>query len=102
MRSRSLENALTALARWSALLGGLVLLALIVLSVVSITGRALVPFGLAPIPGDFELVERGTAFARGEKCGALGRVSYVAAADCSCSIVARANPPKPPPSRASA
>ncbi len=45
------------------MLGGLVLIALIVLSVLSISGRALVPIGLTPIPGDFELVEAGTAFA---------------------------------------
>ncbi len=56
------EWTLTVLARLSAMLGGLVLLALIILSVLSITGRALVPVGLGPIPGDFELVEAGTAF----------------------------------------
>lgn len=51
------------LARTMALAGGLVLTILIVLTVVSVTGRALVFAGLAPIPGDFELVEAGTAFA---------------------------------------
>lgn len=57
-----IEWTLTVLARLSAMLGGLVLLALIILSVLSITGRALVPVGLGPIPGDFELVQAGTAF----------------------------------------
>ena len=57
-----IEWILTVLARFSAMLGGLVLLALIILSVLSITGRALVPIGFGPIPGDFELVQAGTAF----------------------------------------
>ena len=51
------------LAITSALLGGLVLAALIVLTCFSITGRAFVFAGLGPIPGDFELVEVGIAFA---------------------------------------
>jgi TRAP-type C4-dicarboxylate transport system permease small subunit len=46
-----------------AWLGGIVLSLLALLSVVSITGRALSGFGLAPVPGDFELVEAGTALA---------------------------------------
>ncbi|WP_436637187.1 TRAP transporter small permease [Microbaculum sp. FT89] len=53
-----------------ALLGGLLLLALVVMTVVSITGRALVgvfdffPFDrLGPVPGDFELVSAGCAVA---------------------------------------
>ena len=45
------------------MLGGVVLLALIIMSVLSISGRALVPIGLSPIPGDFELVETGSVFA---------------------------------------
>lgn len=59
----AVERILTMLARGSALLGGFVLVALILLSVLSIGGRALVPLGFTPIPGDFELVETGTAFA---------------------------------------
>lgn len=46
-----------------ALLGGLVLILLTLLTVASVSGRALIPFGLGPIPGDFELVEAGVAFA---------------------------------------
>lgn len=51
------------LSRWSAVLGGLILTAVMVMIVVSISGRALVFAGLGPIPGDFELVEVGTAVA---------------------------------------
>lgn len=51
------------LARALALAGGAVLVVITVLTVVSITGRSLVSFGLSPILGDFELVEAGTGFA---------------------------------------
>ncbi|MGD1877952.1 MAG: TRAP transporter small permease [Kiloniellaceae bacterium] len=43
--------------------GGAVLIAALIVTVVSIVGRALIFAGLAPIPGDFELVEAATAFA---------------------------------------
>lgn len=52
-----------ALARWMAWFGALVLCAIALMSTASITGRAMLSFGLAPIPGDFELVETGTALA---------------------------------------
>lgn len=45
------------------MLGGAVLVAVLVLTVISIVGRSLIFAGLGPIPGDFELVEAGTAFA---------------------------------------
>ncbi|HQF29877.1 MAG TPA: TRAP transporter small permease subunit [Hyphomicrobiales bacterium] len=57
------------LALGLALFGGAVLLALVGLSALSILGRSLagLPFlaglGLGPVPGDFELVEVGTAVA---------------------------------------
>lgn len=51
-----------SLALASAILGGLVLTALILMTSLSITGRALSAFGLGPVPGDFELVEAGIAF----------------------------------------
>lgn len=71
------------LARLSALAGGIVLSALIVLVCLSVTGRALsgllhnardiamlapiaewlLALGIGPVTGDFELVEAGTAFA---------------------------------------
>jgi TRAP-type C4-dicarboxylate transport system permease small subunit len=51
------------MAEWLALLGGVVLVALTVMVVASISGRALVSVGLGPVPGDFELVEVGVAVA---------------------------------------
>ncbi|MDP3895450.1 MAG: TRAP transporter small permease [Mesorhizobium sp.] len=51
------------LARWLAILGGVVLVMITVMIVVSITGRAFIWAGLKPVHGDFELVEAGTAFA---------------------------------------
>lgn len=46
-----------------AFAGGVVLTAITLVTVLSITGRALIWAGLGPIPGDYELVEAGTAFA---------------------------------------
>jgi len=60
---RRLEQAAEVLARYTAFMGGVVLVALVAVTVVSIGGRILIPFGLGPVPGDFELVEAGTAFA---------------------------------------
>jgi len=51
------------LARLMAILGGIVLALLTIMTVVSIGGRSLISFGLGPVPGDFELVEAGAAFA---------------------------------------
>lgn len=56
-------RAVYATARAFALFGVLVLCALALMSLVSIVGRALIPWGLKPVPGDFELVEMGTALA---------------------------------------
>lgn len=50
-------------SRGAAWFGALVLTLIALLSVVSIVGRALLPLGLGPVPGDFELVEAGTALA---------------------------------------
>jgi TRAP-type C4-dicarboxylate transport system permease small subunit len=52
-----------ALARLLAIAGGLVLVALAVMAVVSITGRAFAKLGLGPVPGDFELIEAGCGVA---------------------------------------
>ena len=52
-----------AAARVMAWFGALVLTLLALMSVVSIAGRALSGLGLGPVPGDFELVEAGTALA---------------------------------------
>lgn len=51
------------LAEGLALLGGVVLVALTLMVVASVTGRALVGIGLGPVQGDFELVEVGVAVA---------------------------------------
>jgi TRAP-type C4-dicarboxylate transport system permease small subunit len=56
-------NGIERLARWTALLGGAVLVALMLMVVVSVAGRALMGVGLGPVPGDFELVEVGMAVA---------------------------------------
>lgn len=56
-------RALSYPARWLACFGGLVLTTIALLTVVSIIGRALTGYGLAPIRGDFELVEIGSAVA---------------------------------------
>jgi TRAP-type C4-dicarboxylate transport system permease small subunit len=51
------------LSRALAWLGGVVLVLISLISVTSILGRALSLIGLGPVPGDFELVEMGTALA---------------------------------------
>lgn len=61
--TETIDRTLRRLASWLAVVGGIVLVAIIVLTVVSITGRSLGDLDLGPIPGDFELVEGGTAFA---------------------------------------
>lgn len=54
-----MRQTMEALARGFALLGGLVLSLLIVMTCVSVIGRAI---GFGPINGDFEIVEAGMAF----------------------------------------
>ncbi len=51
------------LARTMAAMGGMMLIALIGLIVVSVAGRALLWLGLKPVRGDYELVEVGIGFA---------------------------------------
>jgi TRAP-type C4-dicarboxylate transport system permease small subunit len=51
------------LAGYSVLFGAALLLAVTIMIVVSVSGRALISIGLGPVPGDFELVEVGTAIA---------------------------------------
>jgi TRAP-type C4-dicarboxylate transport system permease small subunit len=58
-----LAATVTWLARVLAILGGVVLVAITIITVFSITGRALIWAGLRPVPGDFELVEAGVGFA---------------------------------------
>ena len=54
-------DAIYAMSRWLARLGALVLVLIAALTVCSVIGRALAFAGLGPVPGDFELVEAGTA-----------------------------------------
>ncbi len=51
------------ISRWMAWFGAFVLTLLAAMSVFSIAGRAFSFAGLGPVPGDFELVEAGTALA---------------------------------------
>ena len=51
------------LAAAIAILGGIALVAITVTTVVSVVGRALIPFGFGAVPGDFELVQAGILFA---------------------------------------
>ncbi len=58
-----MQRLISRLALASATAGGVVLVALVVMTCASIVGRALIDFGLGPVTGDFELVEAGIAFA---------------------------------------
>jgi|GEM_PF-3497395 len=60
MRSDEKGNRLFALCKLFALLGGLLFLALLAMSIVSIVGRKLFS---APVVGDIELMQMGTAVA---------------------------------------
>lgn len=56
------SNRIESIAKLLALCGGVVLLLVTVITCVSIIGRALIPVGLGPIPGDYELVQAGVGF----------------------------------------
>lgn len=60
---RQVGRLIRLLALTLAILGGLLLSALALMTVASIVGRALIPVGLRPITGDFEMVEMGCAVA---------------------------------------
>jgi TRAP-type C4-dicarboxylate transport system permease small subunit len=51
------------LASTVAILGGVALVIVTVVTVVSVAGRALIPLGLKPILGDYEIVQIGVLFA---------------------------------------
>ena len=51
------------LATAVAIAGGVALLVITGITVVSVIGRALIPFGFSAVPGDFELVQAGILFA---------------------------------------
>ncbi len=56
-------RVLEHLARWLAYAGGAILVAMALVTVFSVLGRALLSVGLGPIRGDFEMVEAGCAIA---------------------------------------
>jgi TRAP-type C4-dicarboxylate transport system permease small subunit len=58
-----MNHIVYGLSRAMAWFGAVVLTLIALMSVVSIIGRALSGVGLGPVPGDFELVEAGTALA---------------------------------------
>lgn len=58
-----MASVLRMLANALALLGGAALLLIVMITVVSVVGRALVPLGLSPIAGDYEIAEALTGFA---------------------------------------
>jgi TRAP-type C4-dicarboxylate transport system permease small subunit len=58
-----MNHIIYGLSRAMAWFGAVVLTLIALMSVVSIIGRALSGAGLGPVPGDFELVEAGTALA---------------------------------------
>lgn len=62
---QSIYSLTEKLARWTAILGGVVLLSVVVMTCASIIGRFIdkMGLGLGPIPGDTELVEFGIGFA---------------------------------------
>lgn len=60
--ARALHYQIERLARLTALAGGVVLILLSALTIISVIGRTINAYGFGPIQGDFELVENGTAF----------------------------------------
>ncbi|WP_417686511.1 TRAP transporter small permease [Roseibium sp.] len=58
-----LGKGIRAIAGATALAGGAVLVAIVIMTCVSVTGRGLISLGLGPVEGDFEMVEIGMAFA---------------------------------------
>lgn len=63
MDSTLVGRLVHGLARGIAIAGGVVLCLVIIIVVISVIGRALIPFGLSAVPGDFEIVQFGVLFA---------------------------------------
>lgn len=57
-----LPKLVEGLARWLAILGGLALVGITVLTCISIVGRSLIGIGLGPVPGDYEIAEAAVGF----------------------------------------
>ncbi len=58
-----LGRGVYGLARYVAIAGGVVLTAIVIITVLSVVGRAFIWAGLGSIRGDYELVEAGVGFA---------------------------------------
>ncbi len=58
-----MRGFITQLANLTAIVGGVTLGLLALMTCVSVTGRAFSWLGMGPIPGDYEIVEAGVAFA---------------------------------------
>ena len=63
MDNNQAGRLVAGLARMVAIAGGVVLVAIVMLIVVSVIGRSLSWAGLGPVLGDYELVEAGIGFA---------------------------------------
>ncbi len=63
MDESPIGRAVIRLAAATAIAGGVSLALVTAITVISVIGRALIPVGLSPIPGDVELVQAGILFA---------------------------------------
>jgi TRAP-type C4-dicarboxylate transport system permease small subunit len=63
MDETPLGKLIGRLATALAIAGGVVLVLVTIMTVISVFGRALIPLGLSPIKGDYELVQTGVLFA---------------------------------------
>jgi TRAP-type C4-dicarboxylate transport system permease small subunit len=63
MDETKLGRGVHGLARYVAIAGGVVLTAIVIITVLSVVGRAFIWAGLGSIRGDYELVEAGVGFA---------------------------------------
>ena len=63
MDDTRLGRLVGGLARAVAIAGGSVLALITIVTVMSVIGRALIPIGLKPVPGDYEIVQAGVLFA---------------------------------------
>lgn len=63
MDNTPLGRAVFGLATGVAITGGVALVVVTIVTLISVIGRALIPFGLRPILGDTEIVQFGVLFA---------------------------------------
>jgi len=63
MDETALGRFVFRLATGVAIAGGVALVVVTLVTVASVAGRALIPLGLKPVPGDYEIVQTGVLFA---------------------------------------